>query len=195
MATTYRFLPWARRGLAAALPEPAPASPPGTTPAMPVRAEVAVRVVVSGGVGDVTTSALLHGPGDVIGLDPAQVVRMYPLPGTSNAEPNYLACVDFDAPELPWLFTPLGVPGTQHLPPWLVLVVVEHRDGVSVDSARGWPPAAAAHRERRCRRAAEPRRLLGVGARPAAGQRRGRRDPRRPSRRPSPRHPTATSRA
>ena len=137
MATTYRFLPWARRGLAAALPEPAPASPPGATPAMPIRAEVAVRVVVSGGVGDVTTRALLHGPGDVIGLDPAQVVRMYPLPGTSNAEPAYLACVDFDAPELPWLFTPLGVPGTQHLPPWLVLVVVEHRDGVSVE-----PPAS-----------------------------------------------------
>ena len=138
MATTYRFLPWARRGLAAALPEHARLAP-GATPAMPTRAEVAVRVVVSGGVGDVTTRALLHGPGDVIGLDPAQVVRMYPLPGTSNAEPAYLACVDLDAPELPWLFTPLGVPGTQHLPPWLVLVVVEHRDGVSVEPPAGGP--------------------------------------------------------
>ncbi len=139
MATTYRFLPWARRGLAAALPAPAPASPPGAAPAMPTRAEVAVRVVVSGGAGEVTTRALLHGPGDVIGLDPAQVIRMYPQPGASNAEPNYLACVDLDAPELPWLFTPLGVPGNQRLPPWLVLVVVEMRPGVELTPPQAGP--------------------------------------------------------
>ena len=137
MATTYRFLPWARRGLAAALP--APASPSGAEATMPARAEVAVRVLVSGGAGEVTTSALLHGPGDVVGLDPGQVIRMYPMPGTSNAEPNYLACVDLDSPELPWLFTPAGVPGDQRLRPWLVLVVVERRAGVSIGLPAGAP--------------------------------------------------------
>ena len=56
------------------------------------------------------TSTQLHGPGDVIGLDPTVIVRTIPRPGSTNVEPNYLAAVDFDQPELPWLFTPAGVP-------------------------------------------------------------------------------------
>ncbi|MBA2770354.1 MAG: hypothetical protein H0U35_14750, partial [Sporichthyaceae bacterium] len=81
----------------------------------------------------------LNGPGDVVGIDPNQVVRTYPRAYTTDAEPNYLAAVDLDAPELPWLFTPRGVPGTGHLPPWVVLVVVEDRPGVSITVPPGAP--------------------------------------------------------
>lgn len=131
--TVYRFLPWARRGLVAALPdEPAPPADP------PARATVTVQVTVTG-AGPADTSALLHGPGDVIGVDPAQVVRTAPRPYTTNAEPNYLVAVDLDAPELPWLFTPRGIPAGGHLPPWLVLVVVEDRPGVTVSLPAGAP--------------------------------------------------------
>ncbi len=133
MATTYRFLPWTRRGLAAALPD---GGPPGGD--LPQRPEIAVKVVVAR-AGEASTTALLHGPGDVIGLDPAQVVRTYPRAYTTDAEPNYLAAVDLDAPELPWLFTPRGVPAGGHLPPWLVLIVVEQRAGVAVTVPAGAP--------------------------------------------------------
>ncbi|WP_354261243.1 hypothetical protein [Arthrobacter sp. OAP107] len=82
---------------------------------------------------------MLHGPGDVIGLDPNQIVRVSPRAHTTNAEPNYLAAVDLDAPELPWLFTPYGVPSTNQLAPWLVLVVVEDRAGVGITLPTGAP--------------------------------------------------------
>lgn len=131
--TVYRFLPWTRRGLAAALPD----QPAGGAP-LPPRATVAVKVVV-GGAGEASTSAVLHGPGDVIGIDPTQIVRTYPRPYTTNAEANYLAAVDLDAPELPWLFTPGGVPSSGKLPPWVVLVVVEDRAGVRVLVPPGAP--------------------------------------------------------
>jgi hypothetical protein len=50
---------------------------------------------------------------------------------------NYLAAVDFDQPELPWLFTPAGCPAWPP-EPWLVLVVVRDRPGVS-STCRGSP--------------------------------------------------------
>ena len=129
-ATVYRFLPWSRRGLSAAIPDTASGA------AIPARARVDVTVMVAG-AGPAPTSATLHGPGDVVGLDPAVVVRTIPRPGSTNVEPNYLATIDFDQPELPWLFTPIGVPTSGHLPPWLVLVVVRDRPGVSVSVPQG----------------------------------------------------------
>jgi hypothetical protein len=130
--TVYRFLPWARRGLASALPQAAAGTP------TPARADVGIEVVV-GGVGSIPTGTTLYGPGDVIGLDPTVIVRTTPRAGSTNVEPNYLAAVDFDQPELPWLFTPTGVPASGHLKPWLVLVVVEDRPGVSMTVPRGAP--------------------------------------------------------
>lgn len=127
----YRFLPWARRGLASAIPAPSGAS-------VSMRADVAVDVVV-GGLGTVSTGATLAGPGDIIGLDPTTIVRTIPRPNTTNAEPSFLAAVDFDQPELPWAFTPSGAPGDGKLQTWLVLVVVRDRPGISVSLPRGAP--------------------------------------------------------
>jgi hypothetical protein len=133
-ATVYRFLPWSRRGLAAALPGGAPDATP-----MPSRAAVDIGVVVSGITNAVATSVTLYGPGDVIGLDPTVIVRTTPRANVTDVEPNYLATVDFDQPELPWLFTPTGARASGRIPPWLVLVVVEDRPGVSVTVPRGAP--------------------------------------------------------
>lgn len=124
--TAYRFLPWSRRGLAAATPS----SPDGAT--VPPRAHIDVQVVVAGLTDPVSTGTTLTGPGDVVGLDPSTIVRVVPRPDATNVEPNYLVAVDFDQPELPWLFTPTGVPPSGRLKPWLVLVVVEDRPGVTV---------------------------------------------------------------
>lgn len=133
MTTSYRFLPWTRRGLSAALPDGGPDG--GNLDQRPL---IDVKVAVAG-AGEANPKARLNGPGDVIGIDPHQIVRTYPQAYTTNAEPNYLAAVDFDAPELPWLFTPRGVPASGHLPPWVVLVVVEDRDGVSITVPPGAP--------------------------------------------------------
>lgn len=130
MPTSYRFLPWARRGLAAALPT-------GSGP-MAQRPEIEVRVQIAG-AGEARTKALLHGPGDVIGIEQGQVLRCYPRPGATDAEPNYLAAIDLDAPELPWLFTPRGAAPGERLAPWMVLVVVEALPGVTITSPRGAP--------------------------------------------------------
>ncbi|MGW2600216.1 hypothetical protein [Streptomyces klenkii] len=121
----YRFLPWSRRGLAAAVPGTADGAP------VPARPEVAIDVVV-GGAGTVSTGTTLYGPGDVIGLDPTVIVRTVPRASATNVEPNYLVAVDFDQPELPWAFTPTGVPASGRLRPWLVLVVVRDRPGVAL---------------------------------------------------------------
>ncbi len=77
----------------------------------------------------------LAAAGDVSGIDPRQVVRMEPSPDTSDYEANDLAAVEFDDPELPWLFTPAGAGNQGRLRPWLVLVVVEERDGVQLRRA------------------------------------------------------------
>src|SRR5205085_845910 len=71
------------------------------------------------------------GPGDVVGLDPRQVIRTDPRPGATDAEPNYLVQVGLDRPDLPWLFTPAAASAADKLRPWLVLVVVALGRGVN----------------------------------------------------------------
>ena len=72
----------------------------------------------------------LFGPGDVTGLDIRQIVRVYPLPGTLDAETTTFPLVEFDRPDFPWLFTPLAAPPPgdnphlRRLRPWLALVCV-----------------------------------------------------------------------
>jgi hypothetical protein len=69
------------------------------------------------------------GPGDVIGIDPAQVVRRAPRPGEHAFEPNYLAAIEFAHPDLPWLFSPVAQDDRGKAMPWLMLVVVDVEPG------------------------------------------------------------------
>jgi len=68
----------------------------------------------------------VHGPADVLGLDPEEIVRVDPPPGSAGVGPHYEPLVEFRRPDLPWLFTPVaGSAATgQKLRPWLALVVV-----------------------------------------------------------------------
>jgi len=52
------------------------------------------------------------------------VIRTEPRNLTTNFEPNYLAAVDFDDPDFPWLFTP-DAPAGDRLAPWIALVVLK----------------------------------------------------------------------
>ncbi|GIF53170.1 hypothetical protein DFJ67_5997 [Asanoa ferruginea] len=79
-----------------------------------------------------TLAARLYGPGRVTGLDVTQIIRTEPAAGATDFEPNYLCAVEFDAPELPWMFTPAAPNALGQLRPWLVLVVVR-RSAATLD--------------------------------------------------------------
>ena len=116
---TYHFLSFVRRGFAASITQPDTFGV-GQQPAL---ATAPVGVIVDGGAPQ-THDAVVRGPGDVIGIVASQLVRTDPIDGAVGVEPNYFAQVEFDRPELPWLFTPAAAVD-QRLRPWIVLVVVD----------------------------------------------------------------------
>lgn len=127
MTIPYRFLPWTRRGLARAH-----ANPDAANGALATRPRVNVGLTLQarqdGGAATAVSGNIdltLYGPADIIGIDQRLIVRTDPRPNATNFEPNYLAIVDFDPPDFPWLLTPARANDTGHLRPWLVLVVVE----------------------------------------------------------------------
>lgn len=130
---TYTFLPWVREGLTAAgLPRDTLMANVPARVALPVELRVNQRDVVR-------MQARLHGPGDVIGIDRRQVVRTEPRHLTRNFEPNFLAAIEFDRPDFPWLFTPAAADAQNRVRPWLGLVVVEKQDGVRIVTDRDRP--------------------------------------------------------
>jgi hypothetical protein len=126
--TARSYLPSLRRGLGAALPV---VDTLGND--VPGRAGVPLDVTVADGVTAPTAIRVplrLSGPGDVTGLDPAQILRTDPRPGTPDFEPNLLVSVEFERPDLPWLFTPARGDDRGRVRPWLVCVVIEDRGDV-----------------------------------------------------------------
>ena len=102
---------------------------------MPAAAALPVTFALGGGAPGVFDATLV-GPGDVIGLDPLQVIRSDPAPGATDVAPNYFAIVEFDRPDLPWMLTPNrpaaaadpAAPAARRgLRPWLCLIVVPDR--------------------------------------------------------------------
>ena len=65
----------------------------------------------------------LYGPIDVVGIDPRHVIRTEPWDATPGFEPNYLAGIEFDHPDFPWLFTPVKENGDR-LRPWVALIAL-----------------------------------------------------------------------
>ena len=116
---TYHFLSFVRSGFVASITQP---DTFGT--GQPALASASVGVSVSGIATPVIHQAVIRGPGDVIGLAASQVVRTDPIDGAVGVEPNYFAQIEFDRPDLPWLFTPAAAAG-ERLRPWLVLLVVD----------------------------------------------------------------------
>ena len=120
----YHFLAWTRRGVAASITQPDQGQ-------LDSRASLSVQVDVSSVLGTTTTiskadakTVEIFGPGDVIGIDPRHIIRTEPRNFTSNYEPNYLCGIEFDSPDLPWLFTP-AAPVGDRLHPWLALIALK----------------------------------------------------------------------
>jgi len=118
----YSFLPWMRRGIGNEITVPAT----GTN-----RARLLVALTVSGAetLQPVTKKLEITGPGDVLGINPQQIIRMHPRPWITDFEPNYLAFVEFYDEDFPWRYTPAAVDGATHrLPPWLTLFVLKENE-------------------------------------------------------------------
>ena len=116
--TSYTFLPWARRGLAGRTA--------GVTSEAPLPAQATVDVGLTlTSLPESRFELTLHGPGDVLGIDPRLIVRTDPRPYATAVEPNYLPLIEFDPPDLPWLFTPASSGPDDRLRPWCVLIVVD----------------------------------------------------------------------
>ncbi|MFE4593287.1 hypothetical protein [Streptomyces laurentii] len=138
--TTYTFASWGRSGAAASLTDP-----DDLVRTTPVRGSLAATASVNGRPGrPVPVPALqLYGPGDVGAVDPKEIVRLFPLPGTPDAETTRFPLVEFERSEMPWLFTPLTPGPSGALRPWLALVCVpfaagrpEHAPGVPLPVLR-----------------------------------------------------------
>jgi hypothetical protein len=119
----YSFLPWLRRGIANEIRQPAAARS---------RAIVDVMVTASDGVttaNSVPQTFELIGPGDVIGLDPQNIVRCEPRNWVTDFEPNFLPFVEFYDEDFPWRYSPVGPEAATHrLLPWLTLLVLEESE-------------------------------------------------------------------
>jgi hypothetical protein len=136
----YVFLPYARAGIAATL----------TTPfdwTLPTRAAVDMRIPVMDDRGalDAEMTVRVYGPADVVEIDQRQVIRTHPKADVVNAEVDDLVHVEFDRPDLPWLFTPAGPDAHGRLVPWITLVVAERRH-------MEWSDGGGAVRQARIRR-------------------------------------------
>ncbi|HYI60043.1 MAG TPA: hypothetical protein VEX66_17880 [Microlunatus sp.] len=115
----YVFLPYARSGVAAALAEPFDWTKPARG-----RVTMAVPVIDDRGAKPAEMVVNVYGPGDVTELDTRQVIRTWPRADAADTEIDDLVQVEFDRPELPWLFTPCA-PVADRLVPWLTLVLAE----------------------------------------------------------------------
>ena len=124
----YDFVPYALTGMAVAATRPTGSG---------VRATTTVTLPISddqGGTAVATRDVTLHGPGDVLGIDPGQIVRRFPPPGSTNSEETFYAHIEFDRPELPWAFS--ATDRSRRMLPWIALVVFE-KDEVE------WEPMTA----------------------------------------------------
>src|SRR5262245_41759813 len=140
----YTFLPWVRTGLAAAVTGPA-----APAEGKPPRANATIHVKIEGDNGATKTvdkDITLRGPGDVVGIDPHEIVRRVPAPNSFNVEESFLAHVEFNRPELPWLFSPFALEGNDQLRPWLALVVCEAERATVQPGPAGLPQQLLTHR-------------------------------------------------
>ena len=74
------------------------------------------------------------GPGDVLAIDPRVVIRTEPGPYAQGVPANSLVAIEFSRSDFPWMFSPLTPDAQLRLQPWLMLIVVPRRPGISLRS-------------------------------------------------------------
>jgi hypothetical protein len=138
MSVSLTFAPWARLGIGAALNAQAGA----------LRAQVAITAQVGGRIGNAAApsvaapplTAQTLGPGDVLGIDQRIVIRTDPPRDAQGTPARTLVAIEFSRPDFPWMFSPLMPDAQQRLQPWLCLLVVPQRPGISLRRRDGRLP-------------------------------------------------------
>ena len=133
LPANYIFLPWVRQGAASGI------QTEDMTPNQAAIVSVKIKLLVNNTPPEVERQVRLYGPGDVIGIDPQQVVRTEPRHLSTDFEPNYFPAIEFDRPDFPWLFTPAAANSANRLRPWICLIVVRKQDGVTLRVDRNMP--------------------------------------------------------
>ena len=123
---TLTFVPWVRQGVATAID-----TPDSLGAAQNAVVDISVTLSVNGQAAP-AMPVRLRGPADVLGIDASQIIRTDPRPGSTDFEPTYFPCIEFDRPDYPWLFTPAAADSASKLRPWMCLVVVRKQDGVTL---------------------------------------------------------------
>jgi len=116
----YVFLSHVRTGIAAALDAAFAWGGPDRATLM-----ISVPVIDDRGELPAQMTVHVHGPASVLEIDPRQVIRVYPKADAADAEVEDFVQIEFDRPDLPWMFTPAGQDAAGRLMPWITLVVVE----------------------------------------------------------------------
>jgi hypothetical protein len=141
----YSFLPWARTGLGNEITETDVLGGNVNSATVLDRPQINVGVKVEASKdGNKDTSLPLiikpvkiQGPGDVLGINARQVIRVHPRQGVINFETNNLCYVEFYEEDFPWRFTP-AKPNNNKLRPWISLIVCKEDEFVR--NTQGGPP-------------------------------------------------------
>ncbi|MGH6635225.1 MAG: hypothetical protein ACRED0_03515, partial [Gammaproteobacteria bacterium] len=133
---SYTFLSFVRQGIAASTPG-TDTLDAGGAPALLNSVTLPITLRVNKDP-EVSVSVQVYGPGDVIGIDSRVVIRTEPGQLATDFEPNYFPAIDFDPPDFPWLFTPVGAADQDRLRPWICLVVIP-REKVKLNPGRPLP--------------------------------------------------------
>ena len=94
----HQFFPWLRRGAGVDVDPAKTENPDGSADARaPIPVGITLHKTLAGadaGTVQASVSALLYGPGDVIGVDPRHVIRTSPTtsPGSSSTIPSSPGC-------------------------------------------------------------------------------------------------------
>ena len=134
----YSFLPWLRQGLSSKIIEK---DKLGVTPSGSMareRPELTVSIKLN--TSEIRKQIKIHGPGDVIGINPDAIMRVHPKPQTRDFESNALAYIEFYEEDFPWRYTPaMHAQDQKRLRPWLALLVLKEGEYEFNNSGNGLP--------------------------------------------------------
>lgn len=125
----YSFLPFVRLGLGNQITEQDTlgVSPYGTILERP-EVQVSLNVKATAGVVEknelVSRIVKIEGPGDVLGIQASQIIRVHPAKGVDNFEINNLVYIEFYEEDFPWRYTPASPLGN-NLRPWIAVLVLK----------------------------------------------------------------------
>ncbi|MFO7722899.1 MAG: hypothetical protein R6V49_06715 [Bacteroidales bacterium] len=125
----YSFLPFVRLGLGNQITEQDTlgASPHGNVLERP-EVQVSINVKATAGATEknepVSRIVKIEGPGDVLGIQANQIIRVHPARGVDNFEINNLVYIEFYEEDFPWRFSPAS-PSGNNLRPWLAVLVLK----------------------------------------------------------------------